>query len=59
MILNFRINQYADGPFTRIEFIVHYISKELLIAVPKLHAVGEKGDLVPTISSYAMPRRYY
>lgn len=48
---------YADGPFTRIEFIVHH--GELLIAVPKHHPVGLRGDLVNTISSDTMPRRYY
>ena len=57
MIKNLRIHYYADGPFTRIEFVIH--RGETLIAVPKLHAVGEKGDLVPTLISHVTPRRYY
>jgi len=57
MIKNLRINYYADGPFTRIEFVIH--CGETLIAVPKVHAVGEKGDLVPTLSPHTAPCRYY
>lgn len=40
---------YASGPFTRITFFLS--DGDLLIAVPKCHAVGEKGDLVNTIPS--------
>lgn len=48
---------YASGPFTRIQFV--YKDGQVQIAVPRIHPVGEKGDLVYTITSEHQPRHYH
>ncbi len=50
-------DSYASGPFTRIQFV--YKDGQLQIAVPSIHPVGEKGDLVYTITGEYQPRHYY
>lgn len=38
---------FASGPFTRLHFYLQ--DGRLGIAVPRVHPVGERGDLVRTI----------
>lgn len=40
---------YASGPFTRLAFGIE--NGKLTILIPIRHAIGEKGDLVNTITT--------